>query len=82
MDSILHQDKENFKVVCEICGKKIKNNNKHIINIHGVMKPRNLRCDICNKTFIQAGTLKTHIRTIHEACQKNLNVTVVANHFL
>ena len=42
---------------------------------------RNYKCDSCEKSFTQSGSLKRHIKTIHEG-QKNTNVTLVENPLL
>ena len=53
---------------CDICDSFPKNLDDHISYVHG--KAKKSKCNLCNKSFFNSRTLKTHTINVHEQFQK------------
>ncbi|XP_050400209.1 zinc finger protein 37 isoform X2 [Patella vulgata] len=66
----LHHHSTESRVICETCGKELKNEmtyKKHVIDVHSTIKKKVvlLPCRLCDKVFRAPSSRKYHMETAH-----------------
>ena len=68
---ILHDDPNHFQVICDLCGKVLRDRkrlNEHVRKFH--KRERRHPCNLCEKSFFDKQQLLKHKRAIHHVGKK------------